>query len=1065
MCQIRFICVFSVIALAAMAVCGHLLLVLIPVLSICGATEYYVRPTEPTNTSCPGQPCLTLSQYVNDSDHYFKSNTEFKFLPGTHQMDRPVVIRDVQNVTMESYHDGSGEHPHVVLWFVCNEETGHRCFLNPMPITTWVACVRCAAVQFWDVCSVTIEGISVSVQPPSEGNAIGGIGFHNVSKLHMQAITASSSNSSSLKMFGIVVSEATSVQVHSVGANNFSVGFVLNHTTNTNLSDIIVMNNGEGMYLYGSTNTTIAAMYNEDGIRVNSSSNTSITDSIVLSNSDPGIEVSNSSIIHISNTTVMCTGTGLSLDMTNDTHVSNITVMNSNSAGIYLYNAVDTSITDSVIMYSEYGIYTKFSTNTKVSNVVLNYSVHFGIFFYNATNTSITDSVIMYSDIGIDVDFSTNTKISTAVVVYSSHAGIFNSNATDTSITDSVIMYSDYGIGVAFSTNIKISNAVVMYSSRGGIYLYSATNTNITDSVIVYCALVSQNYNSGIVLLASTNTNVSNMVLIYGSASVRLGKYMNVSVNYCISNVTVTINTYGVILSDTTDVRVTNTTVAGGIHLVNCQRTTFVYLSITKGLTIFQGTDTMVLNSSLSDINSATAITTDTASLPAVIVLYYSQNLHLSDCSFSRNTISAINAVASTITVSGNLVFSDNTATAGTAFILTNSSMTLEESSHVYCANNNAVNTGGVFYITTNEYYEVDRSHLSILPQTTCFFNVLGGISQTRFTFVNNSAGTGGDILYGGLVALGETGERNCLQVLKDISNISQSSLSLISSDPSRVCFCNGTGQPDCLTIVDPIPRKIYPGQTVHISAVVVGQDFGTVVGSAFAQFLQLPSTEDQPQIESVQYTQGVTQNSCSILSYTIFSQLREISDTVLLLTTENTKISHLLSKDEINEIIEQYKQHSNAATKAILGLPVYVNVSVHPCPPGFMLTTQPPFRCDCNQLLQEQSGVTCHIQDQTIGRSGLVWVGMIKDDRGIVAVSESCPYDYCSIGDSNMTLNNSDSQCMRNHSGILCGGCQPGLSLALGSAQCLSCSNKYLALLIPFALAGCMVLCGLSSM
>ena len=45
-----------------MSVSGHLLILLIPVLSLCGATEYYVRPTEPTNTSCPAQPCLTLSQ-------------------------------------------------------------------------------------------------------------------------------------------------------------------------------------------------------------------------------------------------------------------------------------------------------------------------------------------------------------------------------------------------------------------------------------------------------------------------------------------------------------------------------------------------------------------------------------------------------------------------------------------------------------------------------------------------------------------------------------------------------------------------------------------------------------------------------------------------------------------------------------------------------------------------------------------------------------------------------------------------------------------------------------------
>ena len=53
------------------------------------------------------------------------------------------------------------------------------------------------------------------------------------------------------------------------------------------------------------------------------------------------------------------------------------------------------------------------------------------------------------------------------------------------------------------------------------------------------------------------------------------------------------------------------------------------------------------------------------------------------------------------------------------------------------------------------------------------------------------------------------------------------------------------------------------------------------------------------------------------------------------------------------------------------------------------------------------------------------------------------------------MTLDTPSSQCNYNHRGILCGACQPGLSLALGSERCLTCSNKYLALLIPFTLAG----------
>ena len=122
------------------------------------------------------------------------------------------------------------------------------------------------------------------------------------------------------------------------------------------------------------------------------------------------------------------------------------------------------------------------------------------------------------------------------------------------------------------------------------------------------------------------------------------------------------------------------------------------------------------------------------------------------------------------------------------------------------------------------------------------------------------------------------------------------------------------------------------------------------------------------------------------------------------------------------------------------------------------MLTAHPPFRCGCNQLLQKMSGVECYNQDQTIGRSGLLWVGMIQEDNGTngtLAASKDCRLNYCNQEESNVTLSEPDSQCNFNHSGILCGGCQPGLSLALGNAQCLPCSNKYLALLIPFTLAG----------
>ena len=113
--------------------------------------------------------------------------------------------------------------------------------------------------------------------------------------------------------------------------------------------------------------------------------------------------------------------------------------------------------------------------------------------------------------------------------------------------------------------------------------------------------------------------------------------------------------------------------------------------------------------------------------------------------------------------------------------------------------------------------------------------------------------------------------------------------------------------------------------------------------------------------------------------------------------------------------------------------------------------------------MLQQMPGVQCHIQDQTIGRSGLLWVGLIEVGNGAdktLAASKYCSLKYCGKGDSNVTLNDSDAQCNFNRSGTLCEGCKPGFSLALGSAQCLLSTNDYLVLLIPFTLAGPALVC-----
>ena len=365
---------------------------------------------------------------------------------------------------------------------------------------------------------------------------------------------------------------------------------------------------------------------------------------------------------------------------------------------------------------------------------------------------------------------------------------------------------------------------------------------------------------------------------------------------------------------------------------IELKNTANTYITNTTSLITAYNTTNIALNGTLfsdMDAPSTASSTSEPTSLPAVISLY-SSTLNITDCAFTRNRISSIKTIGSNVTLSGEVLFHNNIASLGTVLISAkNSRLITTDYSNIDFQNNYAINYGGVFYITTEESYQTSMSLQDIIQsspnsyidnysswkvdgslitsRTECFVHVEGSRSHARLTFINNTAGKGGDELYGGLVALGYDGDWNCLLSFKNISDMSQQSgLSLISSAPSRVCLCNEAGQPDCLTVADPTTRVMYPGQTIAIPAVVVGQDFGTVAGSVFAQFLHTPYTTDSVDMEP-RHSIAVEHSQCSNLEYTIFSQSEE-SAAVLVLTHNNREISHLMNKEDNQEITNSWE-------------------------------------------------------------------------------------------------------------------------------------------------------------
>ena len=437
----------------------------------------------------------------------------------------------------------------------------------------------------------------------------------------------------------------------------------------------------------------------------------------------------------------------------------------------------------------------------------------------------------------------------------------------------------------------------------------------------------------------------------------------------------------------------------------------------------------------------------------ATVLLWESHNVSFTNCSFRDNIGSAIFAFYTDITVSGTLHFQNNTAYYGGALVfLGDGNVYISNNTNITFHNNTAIEKGGAIYVSRYPlgpkgcFFQHARKHTPLQ------------LLHVTIKFINNTAQKGGNGMYGVFLYLCWKGKeiehffhRNSTFRIRFEPTLN-SSFSQISSEPTRACLCEH-GIPNC-TIVFKNRTHAYPGETISIPAVIVGDIFGTVDGSVYAQFLPRNGHINATTLEDLQTSQQVSHSNCTKLKYTVFSEAPGVA--VMILTSSEITIERYPNKNEIEEIRKEIESYIPAGKSnngsALQSFPVFINITLLPCPPGFMLTGH---QCGCMTLLQH-SDITCNITGQTIHRRSTVWVAASTD--GEVKVSTSCPFDYCNADRIAVSLKHPDTQCAFNHSGILCGACQPGLSLALGSPQCLPCSNSHLSLLLAFAAAGIVV-------
>ena len=355
---------------------------------------------------------------------------------------------------------------------------------------------------------------------------------------------------------------------------------------------------------------------------------------------------------------------------------------------------------------------------------------------------------------------------------------------------------------------------------------------------------------------------------------------------------------------------------------------------------------------------------------------------------------------------------------------------------------NNKAQRGGAIYIDDSGYVNLDRE-LMKSP-------IIG--TDAHFVLSNNTAQLGGDQLYGGWIDwYYKIAARQVYYNGDDIAKIltfDPEEKDDVSSDPVRVCKCIDN-LPNCS--ITHYYHEIFPGETLTIEVVAVGQRFGTVVAVVKPTFVMQDSSSDHivGKVTNIQTVQ-VVQRSCTTLQYTVMS-------------LNNQEELQITPFEEIAPIFDPalLKDHPDYD---LLFQPFSINFKMKKCPIGFLFDKH-NHACICSPSIIAHD-LSCDFSTYRIVRNAQDWIGTttvhtLPDEHPSVIVHHHCPNGYCRSDNDSLSiqLEFQDHQCSFKHSGILCGECKENYSQILGSYKCKRCSNFSILIIIPSVLVAGIVL------
>ena len=1013
-------------------------LVLLSISGVSTHNAYYVRPTNSSILSCPGQPCLTLGQYTQQASKYFTAGSTFVFLAGNHTGVGAINIGNVSGVTLKSSSSSyilccngftivcynvnhftieglsfiySSEFPRMSAMEILNSWNvliSHSMFVGmgnlSQPPTRAVNCTHS---------NITITGCHFEGNTADHGGAIHTSSRSNVT-LTDNVFIRNAANISGGAIFAYKYADLSLINnlfllnsaVHTGGAVNCKE-CSLSMTVNNSFQCNSAHNAGGGLQMMKGNITT-------SGIVLVSYNNASIGGGMFVHDSNVAL---NGSFVMFRRNSANSGGA---------LHIGKKGAHGYKKSSYVVSSAENLYFTENVATQSGGAITVKYSSLILGTGPSL-------VYFTNNSGVSYGGALFSFvSNITITGNSSfTNNYLKSD---HSSHGGAIR-------VTQSNFTLGGYSIftgnKAAFGGALR---AIHSYVYLKGLRAVFENNTAATggaihcedSAMIFYTQQVWFSSNTAQEMggaVAINDNNDSMPVNISGNFDHNIagecggGVFMQRVKHILFINISITNNT------------------GSGICL-SLSKAGFVHRALIANNTGSFGGGMHSDNSKMSFPHGAT-FAGNKANFGGSIYSVYGKVDISGDTVFMHNTAQrdggAMFALCTDIMLNSTIHFTSNSAQNGGAICLKSSAtVSISAQFHLSTSHNHAAEYGGVVYSEDNTVpsqcnYKSTKLHTksdaALLPY--CFLHLAEFIHDSVMVdSYHDLAGKDGHFLYGGLfdrcrVPILNSDESVTKYDFRKVftfhteTSYTNTSSRIIASQPYQLCFCTSEGEYNCFNSTN---IEVYRGQEFTVQSVALDQ-MGDLTSTSVAA-----RTNPETWVHREQRIQNIYQK-CTNTKYQLYS---------------------MKTYDELILHPDGPCRDEGYARAVII-------VTFRSCPAGFM---QSRGECVCEERLQKYHANCTINAESSIMRSAEshFWIGTVYKNNSFhgLILYRSCPVDYCRTGNVAISLQDLNSQCDHKHAGVLCGSCQTNHSFLLGSSHCGECPNSFhLALLLPFAAAG----------